>query len=125
LPSSFNKTDAIQLALERENEAVDVFIPYAQLPDSEFTYGQMFASRRTPTFLCNHKQCPNQSMKPTAPNETTSVCLLHCPAVAYLYLVKRRYHAICFPQSAYGRGLHPDLPAIAHPFIYSSRSLEH
>ena len=48
-----------------------------------------------------------------------------CPAVAYLYLVKRRYHAICFPQSAYGRGLHPDLPAIAHPFIYSSRSLEH
>jgi hypothetical protein len=67
LPSSFNKTDAIQLALERENEAVDVFIPYAQLPDSEFTYGQMFASRRTPTFLCNHKQSPNQSMKPTAP----------------------------------------------------------
>jgi len=64
LPSSFNKTDAIQLALERENEDVDVFIPYAQLPDSEFTYGQMFASRRTPTFLCNHKQSPNQSMKP-------------------------------------------------------------
>ena len=27
-------------------------------------------------------------------------------------------------RSAYGRGLHPDLPAIAQPFIDSSRSLE-
>jgi len=58
LPSSFNKTDAIQLALERENEAVDVFIPYARLPDSEFTYGQMFASRRTPTFVVQPQTKP-------------------------------------------------------------------
>jgi hypothetical protein len=58
LPSSFNKTDAIQLALERENEAVDVFIPYAQLPDGEFTYGQMFASRRTPTFFVQPQTKP-------------------------------------------------------------------
>jgi hypothetical protein len=58
LPSSFNKTDAIQLALERENEAVDVFIPSAQLPDSEFTYGQMFASRRTPTFFVQPQSKP-------------------------------------------------------------------
>jgi hypothetical protein len=58
LPSSFNKTDAIQLALERENEAVDVFIPYGQLPDSEFTYGQMFASRRTPTFFVQPQTKP-------------------------------------------------------------------
>ena len=27
-------------------------------------------------------------------------------------------------RSAYGRGLRPDLPAIAQPFIYSSGSLE-
>ena len=27
-------------------------------------------------------------------------------------------------RSSHGRGLHPDLPAIAQPFIYSSRSLE-
>jgi hypothetical protein len=58
LPSSFNKTDAIQLALERENEAVDVFIRYAQIPDSEFTYGQMFASRRTPTFFVRPQTKP-------------------------------------------------------------------
>jgi hypothetical protein len=32
--------------------------------------------------------------------------------------------AFCFPQSSHGRGLHPDLPAIAQPFIYSSGSLE-
>lgn len=50
-PGQVDKTDAIQVALERENEAVDVFIPYAQLPDGEFTYGEMFASHRTPTFF--------------------------------------------------------------------------
>src|SRR5438874_13618681 len=27
-------------------------------------------------------------------------------------------------RSSHGRGLHPDLPAIAQPFIYSSSSLE-
>jgi len=27
-------------------------------------------------------------------------------------------------RSSHGRGLHPDLPAIAQPFIYPSRSLE-
>jgi hypothetical protein len=29
--------------------------------------------------------------------------------------VKRRYHAFYFPRSSYGRGLRPDLPAIAQP----------
>jgi hypothetical protein len=38
--------------------------------------------------------------------------------------VKRRYHAICFPRSSYGRGLHPDLSATAQPIICSSRSLK-
>jgi hypothetical protein len=47
-PGQVDKTDAFQLALERENEAVDVFLPYTQLPDGEFTYGEMFASHRTP-----------------------------------------------------------------------------
>ena len=56
---------------------MDIFIPYAQLPDSEFTYGQMFASRRTPTFLCNHKQSPNQSMKPTAPKTKQLQCVCY------------------------------------------------
>ncbi len=50
-PEQVDQTDAIQLALERENEALDVFIPYAQLPDGEFTYGEMFASQRTATFF--------------------------------------------------------------------------
>ncbi len=57
-PGQVDKTDAIQLALERENEAVDVFIPYAQLPDGEFTYGKMFASRRTPTFFVQPQTKP-------------------------------------------------------------------
>jgi hypothetical protein len=57
-PGQVDKTDAIQLALERENEAVDVFIPYAQLPDREFTYGEMFASRRTPTFFVQPQTKP-------------------------------------------------------------------
>jgi hypothetical protein len=39
--------------------------------------------------------------------------------------VKRRHHAICFPRSSYGRGLRPDLSAIAQPVDYSSDSLEH
>jgi hypothetical protein len=56
-PGQIDKTDAIQLALERENESVDVFIPYAQLPDGTFTYGEMFASQRTPTlFVSPHAQ---------------------------------------------------------------------
>ena len=50
-PGPIDKTDAIQLSLERENESVDVFIPYAQLPDGKFTYGEMFASQRTRTFF--------------------------------------------------------------------------
>jgi hypothetical protein len=50
-PGQVDKTDAIQLALEREGEAVDVFIPYAQLPDGKFTYGDMFASKRTAEFF--------------------------------------------------------------------------
>jgi hypothetical protein len=32
----------------------------------------------------------NQSMKPTAPGEAISICLPQHPAVAYLYLVRRK-----------------------------------
>lgn len=55
-PGQVDKTDAIQLALEREGgDAVDVFVPYAQLPDGEFTYGELFACERTPTvFVQQH-----------------------------------------------------------------------
>src|SRR5262245_43843972 len=35
-PGQIDKTDAVQLSLEREGEAVDVFVPYAQLPDGQF-----------------------------------------------------------------------------------------
>jgi hypothetical protein len=59
-PGQIDKTDAIQLALEREGgDAVDVFVPYAQLPDGEFSYGEMFASERTPTmFLVQQNKDP-------------------------------------------------------------------
>jgi hypothetical protein len=51
-PGQVDKTDAIQLALEREgSDAVDVFVPYAQLPDGEFSYGELFASERIPTMF--------------------------------------------------------------------------
>jgi hypothetical protein len=51
-PGQIEKTDAIQLALEREGgEAVNVFVPYAELPDGKFTYGELFASKRTPEFF--------------------------------------------------------------------------
>ena len=53
-PGQVDKTDASQLALERKNEAVDVFVPYARLPDGKFTYSEMFASPRTPTFIVAH-----------------------------------------------------------------------
>ena len=67
-PGQVDKTDAIQLALEREGgDAVDVFVPYAQLSDRGFTYGELFACERTPTLLCSSIKGPNQSMKPTAP----------------------------------------------------------
>jgi hypothetical protein len=51
-PGQVDKTNAIQLALEREGgDAVDVFVPYAQLPDGEFSYGELFASERAPTMF--------------------------------------------------------------------------
>jgi hypothetical protein len=51
-PGQVDKTDAIQLALERKGgDAVNVFVPYAQLPDGEFTYGELFACERTPTLF--------------------------------------------------------------------------
>src|SRR5690349_9269053 len=50
-PGQVVKADAVQLSLEHEGEAVDVFVPYAQLPDGTFTYGEVFACRRTPEFF--------------------------------------------------------------------------
>jgi len=50
-PGQVDKTDAIQMSLEREGEAVDLFVPYAQLPGGACTYGAMFASQRTPEFF--------------------------------------------------------------------------
>jgi len=56
-PGQIDKTDAIQLALERKGgDAVDVFIPYAQLPDGAFTYGELFACERTPTLFVQQHQ---------------------------------------------------------------------
>jgi hypothetical protein len=56
-PGQVDKTDAIQLALEREGgDAVNVFVPYAQLPDGQFTYGELFACERTPTFFLQQHQ---------------------------------------------------------------------
>lgn len=56
-PGQVDKTDAIQLALERKGgDAVDVFVPYAQLPDGEFTYGELFACERAPTFFVQQPQ---------------------------------------------------------------------
>jgi hypothetical protein len=53
-----DKTDAIQLVLERtRGDAVDVFVPYAQLPDGTFTYGELFACERTPSlFVPQHQE---------------------------------------------------------------------
>jgi hypothetical protein len=56
-PGHVDKTDAIQLALERDGgDAVDVFVPYAQLSDREFTYGELFACERTPTLFVQQHQ---------------------------------------------------------------------
>ena len=57
-PKSQELIDAIQLALEHEGgDAVDVFVPYAQLPDGGFSYGELFACERTPTlFVQQHQQ---------------------------------------------------------------------
>ena len=56
-PGQIDKTDAIQLALEREDgDAVDVFVPYAQLPNGEFTYGELFACERTRTLFAQEHQ---------------------------------------------------------------------
>ena len=56
-PGQVDKTDAIQLALEREGgDAADVYVPYSQLPDGEFVYGELFASRRTPTIFVQQPQ---------------------------------------------------------------------
>jgi hypothetical protein len=56
-PGQIDKTDAIQLALEHEGgDAVDVFVPYAQLADGEFTYGELFACERTPTLFVQQHQ---------------------------------------------------------------------
>jgi hypothetical protein len=61
-PGQVDKTDAIQLALEREGgDAVGVFVPYAQLPDGAFTYGELFACERTPTlFVQQHQHLTNR-----------------------------------------------------------------
>jgi hypothetical protein len=50
-PGQVDKTDAVQVSLEREGEAVDVFVPYAQLPDGDYSYGETFACHRTPEFF--------------------------------------------------------------------------
>ena len=56
-PGQIDKTDAIQLALERKGgDAVDVFVPYAQLPDRTFTYDELFACERTPTLFVQQHQ---------------------------------------------------------------------
>ena len=56
-PGQIDKTDAIQLALERAGgDAVDVFVPYAQLPDGEFSYGELFAAERRPTIFVQQYQ---------------------------------------------------------------------
>jgi len=56
-PGQVDKSDAIQLALEREDgDAVDMFVPYAQLPDGKFTYGELFACERTPTLFVQQRQ---------------------------------------------------------------------
>ena len=57
-PGQADKTDAIQLALEREGgDSVDVFVPYAVLPDGQVTYGELFAAKRTPTiFMQQHQE---------------------------------------------------------------------
>jgi hypothetical protein len=56
-PGQVDKSDAIQLALEREGgDAVDVFVPYAQLPNGKFTYGELLACERAPTFFVQQHQ---------------------------------------------------------------------
>jgi hypothetical protein len=56
-PGQVDKTDAIELSLERAGgDAVEVFVPYVLLPDGEVTYGEMFASTRTPTMFVEHQK---------------------------------------------------------------------
>ena len=57
-PAQVDKADAIQVALEREDgDAVDIFVPYEQLLDGEFTYGELFACERIPKlFVLQHQQ---------------------------------------------------------------------
>lgn len=56
-PGQLDKTDAIELSLEREGgDAVEVFLPYALLPDGEVTYGELFASTRIPTMFLEHQK---------------------------------------------------------------------
>jgi hypothetical protein len=56
-PGQVDKTDAIELCLERAGgDAVEVFVPYALLPNGEITYGDMFASTRTPTMFVEHQK---------------------------------------------------------------------
>ncbi len=56
-PGQIDQTDAIQLALERKGgDAVNVLVPYAQLPDGTFTYGELFACERTPTLFVQQHQ---------------------------------------------------------------------
>jgi len=51
-PGQIDKTDAIPLVLEREGgDAVNVFVPYARLPDGWFTHGRLFACERKPIFF--------------------------------------------------------------------------
>ena len=56
-PGQVDKTDAIQLALERDGgDSVDVFVPYAVLPNGQVTYGELFAAERTPTMFAQQHQ---------------------------------------------------------------------
>lgn len=51
-PGQADKSDAIQCALEHESgEAANVYVPYTKQGEGEFMYGQVFASRRAPTFF--------------------------------------------------------------------------
>jgi len=56
-PGQIDKTDAIQLALERKGgDAVNLFVPYEQLPDGTFTYGELFACECAPTLFVQQHQ---------------------------------------------------------------------
>lgn len=56
-PGQLDKTDAVELSLEREGgDAVELFVPYALLPGGEVFYGEMLSSTRTPTRFVGHQK---------------------------------------------------------------------